>query len=59
MFHARTGKYMAENLIANFKRQRVEEKELTVILNKNDIIFVQNEDVIRVYRMDEENTLGA
>jgi hypothetical protein len=50
---------MAENLIANFKRQRVEEKELTVILNKNDIIFVQNEDVIRVYRMDEENTLGA
>ena len=50
---------MLVHIIANFQRQTVEEKELIIILNKNDInVEVPQGQNIRVFQLDEARTLG-
>lgn len=50
---------MLERVLENFARQTLQEKELIIILNKNDMkldnLPASN---IRVFQMDEEQTLG-
>ncbi|MEH7480109.1 glycosyltransferase [Neobacillus drentensis] len=50
---------MLERVIENFSRQTLQEKELIIILNKNNMnlenLAAPN---IRVFQMDEEKTLG-
>lgn len=52
-------KNMLERVIENFTRQNLQEKELIIILNKNDM-KLENLDApnIRVFQLDEEKTLG-
>ncbi|WP_312469791.1 hypothetical protein [Neobacillus sp.] len=50
---------MLERIMENFTRQNLQEKELIVILNKNDIQLENPADPnIRVFRFDEAKTLG-
>jgi glycosyltransferase involved in cell wall biosynthesis len=48
---------MLENMLANFERQTMANKELIVILNKNNLQFSAPPGV-RVFRLDESFTLG-
>ncbi|MEH7309157.1 glycosyltransferase [Neobacillus drentensis] len=52
--------YMLDRVIENFTRQTVQEKELIIILNKNEmkrenVVALPN---ISVFQLDEEKTLG-
>lgn len=50
---------MLENIIENFMRQNIQDKELIIILNKNNMklgnFAAPN---IRIFQLDEEKTLG-
>ncbi|MEY2194315.1 glycosyltransferase family 2 protein [Neobacillus sp. BF23-41] len=50
---------MLERVIENFLRQNLQEKELIIILNKNDMKLENlTAPNIRIFQMDEEKTLG-
>ncbi|WP_413306939.1 glycosyltransferase [Bacillus sp. 1P10SD] len=50
---------MLDRVIKNFSRQNLQEKELIIILNKNDIHLAPPTAAnIRVFRLDESITLG-
>ncbi|MBV7504077.1 glycosyltransferase [Bacillus sp. sid0103] len=50
---------MLERVIENFMRQNLQEKELIIILNKNDLKLESLAwPNIKVFRLDEEKTLG-